>query len=62
MLDVKKNLSQADNLTCDICGWIVCKKCESCGCEYSRYLDSVKKQFKNDQAFSRWLIIIGKII
>ena len=21
----KKNLSQADNLTCDICGWIVCK-------------------------------------
>ena len=34
----KKNLSQADSLTCAICGWIVCKKCESCGCEYSSYL------------------------
>ena len=34
----KKNLSQADSLTCAICGWIVCKKSESCGCEYSSYL------------------------
>ena len=46
---------------CDVCGWFLCKDCQVCGCQYTKYLESVKKQFKNNTSFLGWLKAIDKV-
>ena len=59
--ECKKSFQISSTKKCDVCGWLLCKNCQVCGCQYDRYLNSVKKQFRDNASFLSWLKVIDAI-
>jgi len=59
--ECKKSFQTSSTKKCDVCGWLLCKDCQVCGCQYDRYLNSVKKQFSDNTSFLRWLKVIDAV-
>ena len=57
----KRSFQISSAKKCDVCGWLLCKNCQVCGCQYDRYLNSVKKQFRDNASFLSWLKVIDAI-